>query len=76
MKEFETVISVLNLQSADFRRMWNYHDVSKICAGNKAIIDKNGHINRFTCTSLEIENLPGVFVLFYLKTVAAPPSAI
>ncbi|GEM_PF-2986005 len=56
--------------------MWNYHDVSKICAGNKAIIDKNGHINRFTCTSLEIENLPGVFVLFYLKTVAAPPSAI
>jgi len=75
-EEFEAVISVLNEQSADFRRMWNYHDVSKIGAGNKAIIDKNGHINRFTYTSLEIENLPGVFVLFYLKTEAAPPSAI
>ena len=75
-QEFEAVISVLNLQSADFRRMWNYHDVSKIGAGNKAIIDKNGLINRFTYTSLEIENLPGVFVLFYLKSMAAPPSAI
>ena len=50
--------------------MWNDHDVSKIGAGNKAIID------RFTYTSLEIEILPGVFVLFYLKTEAAPPSAI
>ncbi|KOC91937.1 helix-turn-helix transcriptional regulator [Winslowiella iniecta] len=67
-EEFEAVISTLDQQSADFRRMWNYHDVSKIGTGNKAIIGKDGNISRYTYTSLEVENLPGVFVLFYLKT--------
>ncbi|WP_277977945.1 helix-turn-helix transcriptional regulator [Pantoea endophytica] len=65
-QEFESVIDDLLARSEDFRIMWNYHDVSKMGAGNKTIIDVNGKVNSFTYTSLEVENSPGMYLIFYM----------
>lgn len=64
--EFEDVINDLLARSPEFLTMWNYHEVEKMGAGNKTIIDINGKTNSFTYTSLEIENTPGMFLIFYM----------
>lgn len=63
---FETVIADLLARSSDFRTMWNYHDVSKMGTGNKTIIDVEGRAHAYTFTSLLIEQVPGMHVIFYL----------
>lgn len=64
--DFESVIADLSERSDEFRTMWNYHDVSKIGSGNKAIIGDDGIVNYYTYTSLEIEQSPGIYMIFYL----------
>ncbi|EPE7489285.1 helix-turn-helix transcriptional regulator [Cronobacter universalis] len=63
---FEEVIDDLLSRSADFRTMWNCHEVKKVGAGNKTIIDIHGQINSFTYTSLEVESAPGMYLIFYM----------
>ncbi len=64
---FENVITDLMSRSTLFREMWEQHDVSRVGAGNKAIIDDNGVLHYYTYTALEIENSPGIFLIFYLE---------
>lgn len=64
-KAFEDVINDLSARSADFSNMWNGHDVKKVGAGNKTIIDVHGKVNTFTYTSLEVESAPGMYLIFY-----------
>jgi hypothetical protein len=64
-KAFEDVINDLSARSTDFSRMWSGHDVKKIGAGNKTIIDVYGQVNTFTYTSLEVESAPGMYLIFY-----------
>lgn len=62
---FDEVIKDLSSRSEPFRIMWAEHNVSKIGAGNKAIFDDSGQINHYTYTSLEVENTPGMYLIFY-----------
>ncbi|WP_431022189.1 HTH cro/C1-type domain-containing protein [Erwinia rhapontici] len=64
-RAFEEVIDDLSARSPDFSSMWNGHDVSKVGAGNKTIIDINGQSNTYTYTSLEVESVPGMYLIFY-----------
>lgn len=63
---FEEVINDLSARSPDFNSMWHGHDVKKVGAGNKTIIDVRGQINTFTYTSLEVESAPGMYLIFYM----------
>ena len=63
---FEDVIDDLLSRSAEFSTMWNSHEVKKVGAGNKTIIDIHGQINSFTYTSLEVESAPGMYLIFYM----------
>ena len=63
---FEEVIDDLSARSPDFSSMWNGHDVKKIGAGNKTIINVHGQVNTFTYTSLEVESAPGMYLIFYM----------
>lgn len=69
-QEFEEVITDLLARSADFSSMWNGHDVKKVGAGNKTIIDVHGQANTFTYTSLEVESAPGMYLIFYMAREA------
>jgi len=66
---FKSVVDDLMARSAEFRTMWDYHDVSKVGAGNKDIFDDKGQLRHYTYTSLEVENNPGMFVIFYCQRV-------
>lgn len=66
-ENFESIITELIEKSDEFREMWDFHDVSRMGAGNKAIIDDKGSISRYTYTSLEVENSPGIYLIFYLE---------
>ncbi len=65
-QEFEVVIEDLLARSAGFRTLWNDHDVGKIGAGNKTLIDVEGRMQTYTFTSLQIEQAPGMHLIFYL----------
>ncbi|MDF7647804.1 helix-turn-helix transcriptional regulator [Erwiniaceae bacterium L1_54_3] len=65
-QEFEVVVQDLLARSEDFRNMWHVPDVSKMGAGNKTIIDVDGKVNSFTYTSLQVDNAPGIYLIFYL----------
>ncbi|HAT3850623.1 TPA: helix-turn-helix domain-containing protein [Serratia marcescens] len=66
-QEFEDVINDLSARSSDFSTMWNGHDVKKVGAGNKTIINVHGQVNTFTYTSLEVESAPGMYLIFYME---------
>ncbi|CAI2037054.1 Uncharacterised protein [Serratia ficaria] len=65
-ESFDDVIQDLLNRSEPFRTMWARHNVSKIGAGNKTIIDECNTIHHYTYTSLEIESSPGMYLIFYL----------
>lgn len=64
--DFESVVADLTKRSDEFCTMWNYHDVSRVGSGNKAIVGNDGIISYYTYTSLEIEHSPGIYMIFYL----------
>ncbi len=66
-ESFDDVIRDLLSRSEPFRDLWARHDVSKIGAGNKQIIDSHDTAHHYTYTSLEIENSPGMYLIFYLE---------
>lgn len=63
--DFDSIVSDLSARSADFVALWQRHEVSRMGAGNKAILDLNSEMKHYTYTSLEVENTPGIFVIFY-----------
>jgi len=67
---FEEVIRDLAARSDLFRTMWHAQDVNKVGAGNKAIVERDGTINHYTYTALEVESAPGIFLIFYLAVTS------
>ncbi|PKE30170.1 transcriptional regulator [Rahnella sp. AA] len=65
--EFEIIINELLCKSHEFRDMWDDHNVNVIGSGQKELVENNGVVNSYTYTSLELEQLPGVYLIFYLK---------
>ncbi len=64
--DFNRIVTDLQTRSPEFVKMWADHNVNKIGTGNKTIIDVSGAVSHYTYTSLEIENLPGTYLIFYL----------
>ena len=44
--------------------------MGKIGAGNKTLIDVEGRMQTYTFTSLQIEQAPGMHLIFYLARLA------
>ena len=65
-ENFEAVIQDLTARSDEFNKMWNYHDVGKMGSGKKVIIDRNGQLNPYTYSSLQIENAPDTYLICYM----------
>lgn len=65
--DFNRIVTNLQARSPEFAKMWANHNVNKIGIGNKSLINKSGFVTHYTYTSLELESLPGIYLIFYLR---------
>lgn len=66
--EFSRVLDELISCSQEFHEMWERQDVNVVGSGEKKFLERSGSIRQYSYTSLEVEQVPGTYVIFYLET--------
>ncbi len=64
-QDFEQIVEDLKAKSMEFSQMWEQHEVSIIGSGHKTIVSKDLSQRKYNFTTLQVEDNPGMSVIFY-----------